>query len=147
MRRADTFFGTTRLELVFVSLLNCMRFVVWVVSWLCLAHLDYDWDGLSTRERRWEGEGGLEKMEKKGGDWPQMIGSMSFTFDGPFVGRRGGSVWCMCGPFVRAIAITVRRKRGRVGGEPTFHSPSTVWCMCGPLYVRFPLQQEEREEG
>ena len=52
-------------------------------------------------------------MEKKGGDWPQMIGSMSFTFDGPFVGRCGGS----------------------------------VWCMCGPLYVRFPLQQEEREEG
>jgi len=90
-----------------------MLFAVWVVTWLCLTHLSDDWESLSTRERRWDGEGRLEKMEKKGGDRPQMIGSMSSTLDDPFISRCDGS----------------------------------VRCMCGPLYVRFLLQQLEREEG
>jgi len=33
---------------LFVSLLNYVHFVVWVVSWLCLAHLGSDWEGLSV---------------------------------------------------------------------------------------------------
>jgi len=42
IRRADTFLGRTRLDSVFVSLLNNMGFVVWVVTWLCLAYLGDD---------------------------------------------------------------------------------------------------------
>ena len=53
-----------------------MRFVVWVVSWLCLAHLGGDWEDLSEgmvgwvwregvgeRRRESEGEKGEERRE------------------------------------------------------------------------------------
>jgi len=42
MRSAYTFLGRTRNAVeffLFVSLLNYTRFVVWVVTWLCLAHI------------------------------------------------------------------------------------------------------------
>jgi len=48
-----------------VSLLNYVRFVVWVVSWLCLAHLGGDWEGLSEGLVRWVKRGCLEEEGRK----------------------------------------------------------------------------------
>ena len=42
MRRIYTVLGRTRLDSVFILLLNSMGFLVWVVTWLCLAHLGDD---------------------------------------------------------------------------------------------------------
>jgi len=84
---------------------------------------------LSKRERKWEREGGLENRKKKGEDQPQMIGSMSYALDSPFVGRCGGNVRCMCGPsYVRFPLQQEKERKGRRSANfssPPFNSFST----------------------